>query len=254
MDLNFQVLKEPRGFIRVIQFVMSVFAFATTSGFSTSATFKVCDKAYLATFSFGYPFRMSYFPFNVPTICPSNMMEIQTKSVVLPYNFASNPEFFVATGVLSFLYCIGILGVYIFCNKMYTENQTTPIVDLGLSCLLALFWFAGSSAWAQGVRDVKYYTDPAVFMKLLEICGNASNKCTSESTGNFATLNVSLILGFANFLLWVAGCWFVFKETSFHGQHPPPQGVAAPQYPPVNSQYPPQSPPPVQSPTFGTQY
>lgn len=232
---------------------MSIFAFATTSGFGTSSTFKVfCEEPYQATFSFGYPFRMSYFPFKVPKEC-KQLIDLDTKTVVLPYNFASNPEFFVATGVLSFLYCVGILGVYIFCNKMYTDNQATPIVDLGASSVLALFWFAGSSAWAQGVRDVKYYTDPNIFTKLLDICKVAS--CASESVGNFATLNVSLILGFANFLLWVAGCWFVYKETSFHVQHPPPAGVGSvPQYPPVNSQYPPQSPPPVQSPTFGTQY
>ncbi|EEC15349.1 hypothetical protein IscW_ISCW010676 [Ixodes scapularis] len=113
-------------------------------------------------------------------------------TVRLPFNFASNAEFFVATGVLSFLYCVGILGIYLFSNKMYIENQTVPII----------------------------------------------------------------ILGFFNVLLWVAGCWFVFKETSFHAQRQPPPvgGGGVPPFPQSNAQYPPQSPPPIQSPTFGTQY
>ncbi|KAK8756914.1 hypothetical protein V5799_000382 [Amblyomma americanum] len=141
---------------------------------------------------------------------------------------------------------------------MYAENQTVPIVDLGLTALLSLFWFAGSCAWAQGVRDVKYYMSPDNIIKwpAIEICRDVDKAlCSFESNGSYATLNVSLILGFFNVLLWMAGCWFVYKETSFHGQRqPPPVGGAVPPFPQSNAQYPPQSPPPIQSPTFGTQY
>ncbi|KAL1422879.1 hypothetical protein MTO96_021609 [Rhipicephalus appendiculatus] len=238
MDLNFRVLKEPRGFIRVLQFVFSIFAFATTSGFGTTSIFSViCTRSspFKVTVQYGYPF-----------------------SIELPFNFASNAEFFVATGVLSFLYCVGILGIYLFSSKMYAENQTVPIVDLGLTALMSLFWFAGSCAWAQGVRDVKYYMSPDNIIKwpAIGICKDLDNAiCKSESSGSFATLNVSLILGFFNVLLWMAGCWFVYKETSFHGQRQqPPVGGAVPPFPQSNAQYPPQSPPPIQSPTFGTQY
>lgn len=257
MDLNFRVLKEPRGFMRVLQFVFAIFAFATTSGFGSATTFKVsCSQESPVTvnFQFGYPFRMSYFPFKAPAKCGHFAEEWTT--VRLPFNFASNAEFFVATGVLSFLYCVGILGIYLFSNKMYIENQTVPIIDLGLSALLALFWFAGSSAWAQGKSDVKYYTSLPNFKNFVNVCKDLDALCVSETTASFATLNVSLILGFFNVLLWVAGCWFVFKETSFHAQRQPPPvgGGGVPPFPQSNAQYPPQSPPPIQSPTFGTQY
>lgn len=258
MDLNFRVLKEPRGFMRVLQFVFAIFAFATTSGFGSATTFKVsCSQESPVTvnFQFGYPFRMSYFPFKAPAECPVGK-PVVWQAVRLPFNFASNAEFFVATGVLSFLYCVGILGIYLFSNKMYIENQTVPIIDLGLSALLALFWFAGSSAWAQGKSDVKYYTSLPNFKNFVNVCKDLDALCVSETTASFATLNVSLILGFFNVLLWVAGCWFVFKETSFHAQRQPPPvgGGGVPPFPQSNAQYPPQSPPPIQSPTFGTQY
>uniref|UniRef100_V5GJ29 Putative mitsugumin 29 n=1 Tax=Ixodes ricinus TaxID=34613 RepID=V5GJ29_IXORI len=90
--------------------------------------------------------------------------------------------------------------------------------DLGLSALLALFWFAGSCAWAQGKSDVKYYTSLPNFKNFVDVCKYDEKTCEPETTASFATLNVSLILGFFNVLLWVAGCWFVFKETSFHAQ------------------------------------
>ncbi|XP_075751782.1 synaptophysin-like protein 2 isoform X1 [Rhipicephalus microplus] len=261
MDLNFRVLKEPRGFIRVLQFVFSIFAFATTSGFGTTSIFSVtCSGSgspFKVNVQFGYPFRMSYFPFQVPHSCPITPDDT-LDSIELPFNFASNAEFFVATGVLSFLYCVGILGIYLFSSKMYAENQTVPIVDLGLTALMSLFWFAGSCAWAQGVRDVKYYMSPDNIIKwpAIGICRDIDKaRCEQEASGSFATLNVSLILGFFNVLLWMAGCWFVYKETSFHGQRqPPPVGGAVPPFPQSNTQYPPQSPPPIQSPTFGTQY
>lgn len=260
MDLNFRVLKEPRGFMRVLQFVFAIFAFATTSGFGSATTFKVScqgpesEPPVTVNFQFGYPFRMSYFPFEAPAKCTAGHFVGGWTTVRLPFNFASNAEFFVATGVLSFLYCVGILGIYLFSNKMYIENQTVPIIDLGLSALLALFWFAGSSAWAQGKSDVKYYTSLPNFKNFVDVCNNA--ECSPETTASFATLNVSLILGFFNVLLWVAGCWFVFKETSFHAQRQPPPvgGGGVPPFPQSNAQYPPQSPPPIQSPTFGTQY
>lgn len=244
--------------MRVLQFVFAIFAFATTSGFGSATTFKVsCSQESPVTvnFQFGYPFRMSYFPFKAPAECPVGK-PVVWQAVRLPFNFASNAEFFVATGVLSFLYCVGILGIYLFSNKMYIENQTVPIIDLGLSALLALFWFAGSSAWAQGKSDVKYYTSLPNFKNFVNVCKDLDALCVSETTASFATLNVSLILGFFNVLLWVAGCWFVFKETSFHAQRQPPPvgGGGVPPFPQSNAQYPPQSPPPIQSPTFGTQY
>ncbi|KAL3179276.1 hypothetical protein MRX96_038178 [Rhipicephalus microplus] len=237
MDLNFRVLKEPRGFIQSPA-VFSIFAFATTSGFGTTSIFSVtCSGSgspFKVNVQFGYPFRMSYFPFQVPHSCPITPDDT-LDSIELPFNFASNAEFFVATGVLSFLYCVGILGIYLFSSKMYAENQTVPIVDLGLTALMSLFWFAGSCAWAQGVRDVKYYMSPDNIIKwpAIGICRDIDKaRCEQEASGSFATLNVSLILGFFNVLLWMAGCWFVYKETSFHGQRQPPPW----------------------SPTFGTQY
>ncbi|CAN7989416.1 unnamed protein product [Ixodes hexagonus] len=195
MDLNFRVLKEPRGFMRVLQFVFAIFAFATTSGFGTTTSFKVlCSPASSDTvnFQFGYPFRMSYFPFQAPAKCSVDKPNNEWETVRLPFNFASNAEFFVATGVLSFLYCVGILGIYLFSNKMYSENQTVPIIDLGLSALLALFWFAGSCAWAQGVRDVKFYTSLPNFKNFVTVCVTGG-ECQLETSGSFATLNVSLV-------------------------------------------------------------
>lgn len=49
-------------------------------------------------------------------------------STLQPLDFSSSAEFFVATGVLSFLYTILIVVLYIFAARLYEENQLVPVV------------------------------------------------------------------------------------------------------------------------------
>lgn len=130
-------------------------------------------------------------------------------------------SFFVAAGVLTLMYTVAILVVYVFMHRMYSTNPMTPIVDLMATGVITIFWFAGSCAWAQGTSDVKYYTNPSTLIQDVDVCIK-ENFCYPLSSGNFASLNVSLIFGFANCMLWASSLWFVYKETSFHQPPQPP--------------------------------
>lgn len=229
MDLNLRVLIEPRGFIRVIQLLMSIFAFATTSGFDATSSFDIACQSWKKTihYKFEYPFKMSSTFLRVPVQCEVSVENISIETKSFPFDFSGNAEFFVATGVLSFLYSVFICVLYVFAHGLYSTNPVTPIIDLGATGVLAIFWLAGSSAWSQGVSDLKYYTNPSNFFEYLDICKNPT-VCKTVSSGNFASLNVSLIFGFANFLLWTSSMWFVYKETYFHLQR---QSQMGPKYP-----------------------
>jgi hypothetical protein len=50
-----------------------------------------------------------------------------TDSLQLYGDFSSDAQFFVATGVLSFLYCIGIAVVYIMFDAVYQNNGLLPL-------------------------------------------------------------------------------------------------------------------------------
>lgn len=50
-----------------------------------------------------------------------------TESLQLFGDFSSDAQFFVATGVLSFLYCIGIAVVYIMFDAVYQNNGLLPL-------------------------------------------------------------------------------------------------------------------------------
>lgn len=222
MTTNMAVFKEPRGFIRVIQAIMAIFAFSTTSAFSTMVSFIIAcnDDQHVIPYRFGYPFSLREIGLNVPLSCN----ETGEKVIYFPYVFSGSAEFFVATGVIAFLYTLVISVVYTIGQDTYQNNPIYPLVDMGITSVITLFWLAGSSAWADSVNDLKYYTRPENIYQNMCVCLSNKDVCKPGDIGGFATLDVSLVFGFANFLLWGASIWFVYKETTFHQQQQQQQG------------------------------
>ncbi|XP_076356937.1 synaptophysin-like [Tachypleus tridentatus] len=70
MELHFRVLKEPLGFIRIVQLVMAILAFTSTAGFSSKSSLRVqcmtTERESSIDYEFGYPFRLRYTSFVVP--------------------------------------------------------------------------------------------------------------------------------------------------------------------------------------------
>ncbi|PSN40418.1 hypothetical protein C0J52_09274 [Blattella germanica] len=174
MSMNLGVFKEPRGVMRIIQFVSNVNSYVK----------KQLDHV------------------------PSQEACNRTEPMHLIGDFSSDAQFFVATGVLSFLYCIGIAIVYIMFDAMYQSNGLLPLADFFLTVTLAVFWLSGSAAWANGLNGLKGTTSN---LKLTSQC--LPDFCTSIVVGSHSELTISVILGFLNFFLWASDLWFLYKET-----------------------------------------
>ncbi|BFZ08543.1 hypothetical protein BsWGS_11582 [Bradybaena similaris] len=221
---NFGVFKEPLGFIKVLEFVLSIFAFATTTSHETSTTFTTkCNGTDVHTrFSYGYPYQLEDVCFGIP-LCSSD----KSDKFCLLAGSKSSAEFYVFVGVIVFLYCLAALVVYIVFDDTYRKNNRIVIADFVISVVLALLWIISSSAWAAGVSNIKMYTDPVdggIYGSDSKVTDcHKSEDCTTDSLGNFASLNVSVIFGFLNFLVWVGNLWFLYKETPwFKVQAKPP--------------------------------
>ncbi|MBN3292488.1 SYPL2 protein, partial [Polypterus senegalus] len=220
---SWEPLKEPLGFIRLLEWVFAIFAFATTGGYSGETDILInCPgttaKALNINLQFFYPFRLNQISFDVN--CLNNTNEI----VHLVGNFSSSAEFYVAIGVLAFLFCTVMLVVYLGYQHMYHENSQWAIVDFLLTVFFAFMWLVSSSAWAEGLSNVKKSTSPVYILSTVNICKNPGNLCSSGALPSMGKLNVSVIFGFLNLILWGGNCWFLYKETPWH-KPPPTQGA-----------------------------
>ncbi|ENN80249.1 synaptophysin-like protein 2 [Dendroctonus ponderosae] len=204
MDLNFSAFQEPRGVMRVLQFIFSICAFATICGYDGYIKF-ACDKD--AKIDISYPFIL------IDTAKLNVANENCTATV--GNDFASDARFFVATGVLSMLFSLGIIFLYAKMDEAYKTNKKLPLYDFLITVFLAVLWLSSSAAWAHSLSSLKSIAAQPIF--------NSSSCCPGGAiTSNFSSLNISVIFGFLNFFLWAADLWFLYKETEwFQGNAPP---------------------------------
>ncbi|CAG5117220.1 unnamed protein product, partial [Candidula unifasciata] len=212
--------------------VLSIFAFATTTSHSTSTKFSAhcINRTQPVTFSYSYPYDLTKVCFSQP-VCGAGTKNA-TDSFCLLAGAQSAAQFYVFVGVIVFLYCLTSLVFYIVFDTLYRRYSRIVVADFIISIVLTVLWVISSSAWAAGVADVKTYTDPAEG----GIIGPTSKvtdcqkpgSCTVDHLGNFASLNVSVIFGFLNFLVWLGNLWFLYKETPwFKVQAKPPMQPGA---------------------------
>ncbi|XP_068026971.1 LOW QUALITY PROTEIN: synaptophysin-like protein 1 [Melanerpes formicivorus] len=212
--LDLAPLREPLGLVRALQWFFSIFCFATCGGFggSVRVLLSCLGSNHSVSASFSYPFRLNQAVFSpsLRGLCNGTWAE----EVHLVGDFSGAAQFFVAVAVLCFLYSLLALATYLSLLQLYRGPAARlPLLDFVATVTFSFLWLLSSSAWAKALSDVKTSTASPV-----PNCNPPLVSCYHLGVTSLGSLNVSVIFGFLNLLLWLGSSWFVYKETNFH--HP----------------------------------
>ena len=107
------------------------------------------------------------------------------------------------------------------------------MTDFVITIVVTFLWLVSTSAWAKALTDIKAATGSSIVQEL-KTCNVQGVMCQFVPVTSMGSLNVSVIFGFLNMILWGGNAWFVYKETSFHSPPnnstsqagiPPPTGI-----------------------------
>ncbi|XP_036373939.1 synaptophysin-like protein 1 [Megalops cyprinoides] len=218
LRLNLSPLREPLGFIKILEWLAAIFAFASCGGYSGRTVVSLfCREGKNETLdtTFAYPFRLNQVLLvkNNATLCNRTVAETH-----LMGDSASSAEFFVAIGVLAFLYCMAALLVYLGYMHVYRDSDFGPMMDFVVTVIFAFLWLVCSSAWARGLQSVKDATGTVGIRDTLALCKVEGVACEVTEFAPMRSLNVSVVFGYLNLIIWASNAWFAYKETRWHAQ------------------------------------
>ncbi|XP_011242144.1 synaptophysin-like protein 1 isoform X1 [Mus musculus] len=133
-QINLNPLKEPLGFIKILEWFASIFAFATCGGFKGKTEIQVncpkvgVNKNQTVTATFGYPFRLNQASFHTPpnvSVC-----DVNWEKHVLIGDYSSSAQFYVTFAVFVFLYCIAALLLYVGYTNLYRDSRKLPMITV----------------------------------------------------------------------------------------------------------------------------
>ncbi|XP_036309118.1 synaptophysin-like protein 2 [Pipistrellus kuhlii] len=231
--LRWRRLEEPLGFIKVLQWLFAIFAFGCCGSYSgeTGAMVRCNNDAKDVSaiiVLFGYPFRLNQAQYEMPLCDPDST----SKTMSLLGDFSAPAEFFVTLGIFSFFYTMAALVLYLRFHGLYAQDKRFPLADFCVTVSFTFFWLVAAAAWGKGLTDVKGATLPSSLTQAMTVCHGEDAVCSDGATPSMGLANLSVLFGFINFFLWAGNCWFVFKETPWHGQAqdqgqgPGPEGAA----------------------------
>jgi len=248
-NANYEVIKEPRGFIKCLEICLAIFAFSCATGFRGKFSFHqsytppgngtVITQSHTANGAFKYPFDGA--------ISVKVFVANQTGHTYIDYPIdidqRSSTEFYVVIGVFCFLYSLGVLAYYIWFepeNKTApTSHLNPPVIDFVVGAFWAFFWFVSACAQAAAVGNIKDSTNVKDIISGLDYCKGPLYSCSVGKSAKYATLTVSILLGFLNVFVWAGNMWFLWKETPWHKGNRAPQAATVQQQQPQHQSVPP---------------
>jgi hypothetical protein len=171
---------EPRGLIRLLQLIFAIFAFATACSGGSSLTAYDNSNNVVASVSWSYPYSLQDATIN--TNLNTTQDTLTTSNDIQP-----SAQFFVFTGVTSMLLSLAFIILYVLMDLRYRNDDRFPTIDFVIALIWTIFWIAASSAWAQGVSNIRTQTSFDYVSTLIAGCTN-STICATYDCELFAII------------------------------------------------------------------
>lgn len=232
LTVNFRVLLEPKGFLRIIVLIVALLAFSITAGFSSGSqsnslgclgNVNITNSTptnFTSYITFGYPYSSGNYRINTePAENISDISRCGGGFRNLP--LSSSAQFFVAMGVLTMIYVIGALLVYmLFITPDLFMAKWLVIGDFFLTVIIGLLYLIACIAWSAGAAQLNAYLTDRLEQYGLDClyCLTSQPLGVSRATSiqSFAQPAISLIFGYLASFIWLSSAWFVYKDTVWH--------------------------------------
>jgi len=76
------------------------------------------------------------------------------------------------------LISLGFIIVYVLMDRQYRNDERFPIIDFIITLIWTIFWIASSSAWAQGVSNLRSQTSSDYIFNIVTGC-NSTTTCVN---------------------------------------------------------------------------
>ncbi|KAH7730977.1 SPH-1 protein [Aphelenchoides avenae] len=216
-QLNIDQLKVPLGFIKVLEVVFALIAFAALNGWRFELDYMCAGESKKRAFE-TTTFSLASVQF------PKCGAADNATANLFDNSFGGVGGFFAFVSIASVFFALAMLFVYLYMWGLYAGDDRVPQIDLLITMLLAVAWFIATWSWWWSANGLESATVKENVEKLMQEKGfNATN---INAYAVYAPVTVSIMAGFACLVLFASNVWFTYKETSWFRnrqvRQPPP--------------------------------
>lgn len=200
---------QPKGFLKIVELLVAILAFSLVAGFTATSTVE-CQQTSLPT-SAVIKTKYPFFTFSFTPTIEDRTVNVTSGSFG---QHIISGQLFVAWGVLTMLYCITAIVVYI----LFTANENLEkvvdlliYVDLGFHVVWVLGWFIASVDWAVGFNGIRRQLNNQLTGWAFLQCNNKYNL----QSDTFVQASIADVFGFLSLFLWMANIYWVLIDTAW---------------------------------------
>lgn len=210
--IDFDQLKLPLGFIRLIEAVFCLILFAAFHGWRFDLNIR-CPAANNSKIIFDHSYE-----FHLLDIDQYNVQRCNNTSTFLfDRDFGAGIDMYAYLIPISLFITVGMLLFYLFSYGVYANDDRIPLVDFVVTAVLAVFWMFSTlffSVSAQRIEEATTAENVNATMTRVNICADIMD-CTWTSYAVYGTLTIASLAGVGLFILFTSNIWYIYKETPY---------------------------------------